>query len=130
MIIELDFIPISLNRLYRQFRGRTIISKEGREFKEMISFHLKGLKPDELVGEFTEVKGLDVSIDFFSPKFMTKDGKIRKRFLDCDNLLKVTLDVIFKELGIDDSIITRLTVTKNPSIYDKTIIIIQRNTTA
>ena len=128
MIIELDLIPISLNKLYRQFRGRTIISKEGREFKTLISFLVKGLDPSNLLGEFTDVKGLIVEIDFYSNKFYVKNGQIRKRYLDCDNLLKCVLDVVFKEIGLDDSLITKLIVTKNPGVYDKTIIKISRNT--
>ena len=104
MIIELDLIPISLNKLYRQFRGRTIISKEGRDFKSVVSFLVKGVDPSDLLGEFTDVKGLSVEINFYSNKFYTKDGKIRKRYLDADNLLKVILDVIFKEIGLDDSL--------------------------
>ena len=127
MIIELDLIPISLNKLYRQFRGRTIISKEGRDFKSVVSFLVKGVDPSDLLGEFTDVKGLSVEINFYSNKFYTKDGKIRKRYLDADNLLKVILDVIFKEIGLDDSFITRLIVTKNPGVYDKTVINVERN---
>lgn len=127
MIIELDLIPISLNKLYRQFRGRTIISKEGRDFKSVVSFLVKGVDPSDLLGEFTDVKGLSVEINFYSNKFYTKDAKIRKRYLDADNLLKVILDVIFKEIGLDDSFITRLIVTKNPGVYDKTVINIERN---
>jgi Holliday junction resolvase RusA-like endonuclease len=128
MIIELDIIPISLNKLYRQFRGRTIISKEGREFKSLVSFLVKGIDPSELMGEFTDVKGLKVEIDFYSSKFYIKNGQIRKRYLDADNLLKVVLDVIFKEIGLDDSLVTKLVVTKNPGLYDRTIIKIERNT--
>lgn len=128
MTFQLDLIPISLNKLYRQFRGRTIISKEGREFKDLVSFLVKGIKADDLLGEFTEVKGLEVQIDFYSQKFYTKDGKIRKRYLDADNLLKVVLDVVFKEIGLDDSLITKLIVTKSPGIYDMTVISIERNT--
>lgn len=127
MIIELDLIPISLNKLYRQFRGRTIISKEGREFKSLVSFLVKGIDASELLGEFTDVKGLSVEISFYSNKFYTKDGKIRKRYLDADNLLKVMLDVVFKEIGLDDSFITRLVVAKNPGVYDKTVLKIERN---
>lgn len=128
MTFKLDLIPISINKLYRQFRGRTIISKEGREFKSLISCLVKGIKSDDLLGEFTDVRGLEVQIDFYSQKFYTKDGKIRKRYLDADNLLKVILDVVFKEIGLDDSIITKLIVTKSPGVYDSTVIRVERNT--
>lgn len=127
MVIELDLIPISLNKLYRQFRGRTIISKEGREFKSLISCLVKNIDSSELNGDFIDTAGVCVEIDFFSNKFYVKSGKIRKRYLDADNLLKVTLDVIFKEIGIDDSLITRLVVTKSTGFYDKTVIKITRN---
>lgn len=128
MVIELDLIPISLNRLYRQFRGRTIISKEGREFKKIISVIMSGYDTSSINGMFTDSEGLDVEINFFSNKFYTKSGNIRKKYLDVDNLLKATLDTIFAEIGLDDSLITRLVVTKERGYYDKTIIKFSRNT--
>lgn len=126
MIIELDLIPISLNQLYRQFRGRTIVSAKGREFKAHLTAILAGFDLSGLSGEFSETEGLHVEIDFFSRSFYTKNGKIRKRFLDVDNLLKATLDTVFKAIDLDDSLITKMVVTKNNGIYDKTIIKITR----
>lgn len=126
--IELDLIPISLNKLYRQFRGRTIISKEGREFKKTVSALIAGFDSTSINGMFTETQGLAVEISFYSNRFFTKDGKIRKRYLDCDNLLKATLDTVFAEIGLDDSYITKLTVTKQSGYYDKTVIRFSRNT--
>jgi Holliday junction resolvase RusA-like endonuclease len=128
MVIELDLIPISLNRLYRQFRGRTIISKEGREFKKTVGALISGFDTSSINGMFTESEGLQVEINFHSNKFYTKAGNIRKRYLDVDNLLKATLDTIFTEIGLDDSLITRLVVTKERGYYDKTIIKFSRNT--
>jgi len=126
--IELDLIPISLNKLYRQFRGRTIISKEGKEFKKTVSALIAGFDSSSVNGMFTETQGLAVEINFYSNKFYTKDGKIRKRYLDCDNLLKATLDSVFAEIGLDDSYITKLTVTKQSGFYDRTVIRFSRNT--
>jgi len=128
MIIELDLIPISLNKLYRQFRGRTIISKEGREFKKTLGALLSGFDTSSISGMFTESEGLEVEINFHSNRFYTKNGNIRKRYLDCDNLLKATLDTVFAEIGLDDSLITRLVVTKQRGYYDKTVIKFSRNT--
>lgn len=128
MQIELDLIPISLNKLYRQFRGRTIISKEGREFKKTVGALIAGFDTTSINGMFTETQGLAVEINFYSNRFFTKDGRIRKRYLDCDNLLKATLDTVFAEIGLDDSYITKLTVTKQSGYYDKTVIRFSRNT--
>lgn len=128
MVIELDLIPISLNKIYRQFRGRTIISKEGRDFKKLVGILISGIDTKSLEGMFTESVGLAVEINFYSNRFFTKEGKIRKRYLDCDNLLKATLDTVFAEIGIDDSYITKLTVSKSSGFYDKTVIRISRNT--
>lgn len=128
MQIELDLIPISLNKLYRQFRGRTIISKEGREFKKTVGALIAGFDTTSINGMFTETQGLAVEISFYSNRFFTKDGKIRKRYLDCDNLLKATLDTVFAEIGLDDSYITKLTVTKQSGYYDRTVIRFSRNT--
>lgn len=105
------------------------MSAKGREFKAHLTailagFDLSGLSG--LSGEFSETEGLHVEIDLFSRSFYTKNGKIRKRFLDVDNLLKATLDTVFKAIDLDDSLITKMVVTKNNGIYDKTIIKITR----
>lgn len=126
MIIELDLIPISLNQLYRQFRGRTIISQKGRLFKHHLGEILSGFDLSGLDGDFSETEGLHVEIEFYSKSFYTKSGKIRKRFLDIDNLLKATLDTIFKVIDLDDSLITKMIVTKNHGLYDRTVIRISR----
>jgi Holliday junction resolvase RusA-like endonuclease len=126
--IELDLIPVSVNKLYRNFQGRTIITREGREFKKTVGALIGGFDTGQINGMFTETMGLMVEINFYSNRFYTKQGKIRKRFLDCDNLLKATIDVIFAQIGIDDSYITKLIVTKQSGYYDRTVIRFSRNT--
>lgn len=116
-VIELPFISISLNRLYRQFRGRTIISAQGRDFKRLVSTHIKGAKLP-----FNPENGLLVQYIFQSNKFWTKKGTISKTAGDCDNLLKCIQDVVFEELGLDDSLILELYVCKMPGPEKTTII--------
>jgi Holliday junction resolvase RusA-like endonuclease len=116
-VIELPFISISLNRLYRQFRGRTIISAQGRDFKRLVSMHLRGAKLP-----FKAESGLLVQYIFQSNKFFTKDGRISKTGGDVDNCLKAMQDVVFQELGLDDSLILELYVCKMPGPEKTTII--------
>jgi len=116
-VIELPFISISLNRLYRQFRGRTIISAQGRDFKRMVSSHVRGSKLP-----FNADSGLMVQYIFQSNKFWTKKGTISKTGLDLDNCVKAMQDVVFQELGLDDSLILEMHLVKRLGTEKTTII--------
>lgn len=70
--------PPSVNRYWRQFRGRMIISAEGRKYREAI---IQQIFVEGLVKHLTG--SLKVTIEAFRPDE-------RKR--DLDNLLKSTLD--------------------------------------
>ena len=72
--------PPSVNRYWRQFQGRMIISAEGRKYREAIiqQVFVEGLVK-RLTGE------LKVTIEAFRPD---------ERRRDLDNLLKSTLDAL------------------------------------
>lgn len=74
--IELPWPP-SVNTYYRTFRGRMIISKAGREYRDKVKQQNIGMAP--LTGP------LAVEIEAFRP-----DNRRR----DLDNSLKATLDVL------------------------------------
>lgn len=86
--------PPSVNRYYRTFRGRVIISKEGREYR-------KNVKAPERT-EAVFFGPVSVEIAAYRP-----DN--RKR--DLDNVLKVTLDTLTHlKIWDDDSQIMDLRI--------------------
>jgi crossover junction endodeoxyribonuclease RusA len=92
--ITLNTTPPSLNKAYRSYRGRVILSAEARAFKETLS----QLKPAEKVlGKIH----LEVKLTFPD-----------KRKRDLDNYLKVLLDSMKHVFFEDDDQIYKLTVSK------------------
>lgn len=90
-------IPPSMNRYWRSIdRGRVIISKEGREYRERVIALCRGCK--RLTGP------LWVRIEFYPPD---------KRRRDLDNLLKPLLDALaYGGVYEDDSQIDRLEISR------------------
>ena len=93
--VELPWPP-SVNRYYRVFRNRILISRDGRKYRVMAVSRLGGLK-GKLKGE------LEVEIDLYPPD---------RRRRDIDNPLKCLLDSM-THAGVyeDDSLIRKLTAT-------------------
>ena len=96
--ISLDVKPLSVNTTYRQFRGRTILSKEARIWKIAVNnLILNKWKEAPLLNT------MDIIINFYF-----KD----RRCVDIDNFNKVTLDALNKIVYIDDSQIFKLELNK------------------
>lgn len=77
--------PVSNNTYYRNFRGITVISKRGREYKAEVA---------RLCGEagVRELKGR-VAVDLeICPKKPKRDTGKEPRCLDLDNIFKTCLD--------------------------------------
>lgn len=95
--------PPSVNRYWRTFQGRMIISAEGREFRETVGDQMT------LQGKVAHYeKPLRVEIEAWRPD---------KRRRDLDNLLKATLDGL-AHAGVyaDDSQIVDLRIYWAPNI--------------
>jgi len=96
-VIVLPFPP-STNRIWRQFKGRTILSAEGRKYRQAVQDHLWEYAPRYRVVTLD----CEVSIRAFVP-----DARRR----DLDNLLKASLDALTHAgLWEDDSQIKRLSI--------------------
>lgn len=91
--------PPSVNRYWRNVNGRTILSAEGREYRQAVFKVCNGLIP---------ITGL-VEVHIVA----TRPDK-RKR--DLDNLLKATLDACTGHLWVDDSQIQRLSICWAPGV--------------
>ena len=85
MNVFINCIPPSVNHAYRAYRGRVVLSKRAREFKE----HVANSLPEDFIKISGKVR--------LAVRFMFKDN--RKR--DIDNYLKVLLDSI-KGICFDD----------------------------
>ena len=76
MILKLPFPP-SVNGYWRAFKGRQIISKKGREYRELVLSMLPQMEPMST--------RLSVEIDFYPPD---------RRKRDLDNYTKAMLDAL------------------------------------
>lgn len=93
--------PPSANRYWRHNRGRTHVSSEARNYREVVSWRVKA---DNGAQRHTESERLSLTINVYPPD---------RRRRDLDNTLKVTLDAL-QHAGVyaDDSQIDQLTVTR------------------
>lgn len=100
MRISLPYPP-SINNYYRNFNGRIIISKAGREYRQLVESLMRDF------GQPMEGK-LAVRIEMHPP-----DNKRR----DVDNVLKSLLDALQHGGAYkDDSQIDKLTIERMPPI--------------
>ena len=80
--------------MYRSYRGKFILSEEGRNFKRVMSAHLENMSGLRLINGIVRV----------SIVFSFKD----KRRRDVDNYAKATLDCLTGIIFEDDSNISEL----------------------
>ena len=95
-MIEIPIMACSVNKYYRTWRGKVLISKEGREFKK---------KVDLLLHNYEKVYGkIKLTIILYF-----KD----KRKRDLDNYNKVLIDCLKNKLFEDDDQIYQLYMEKH-----------------
>ena len=110
---ELPYPP-SINHYWRRVGQRTLISREGRRFRERVVALLARRPGGPLLGP------LAVDVEVYPP-----DNRRR----DIDNVQKALLDAL-QHGGVyaDDSQIVRLTITKcEPIVGGKTVVYIRNN---
>jgi crossover junction endodeoxyribonuclease RusA len=113
-MLRLDLpYPPSLNHYFRSFRGRIVISRTGRMFRQTVCTLLRraGIRP--------AAGPLAVAIDLYPP-----DRRVR----DCDNALKALIDALqHGGAFFDDSqIVWLLTVRAQVVVGGKSIVTIGR----
>jgi Holliday junction resolvase RusA-like endonuclease len=123
--------PISVNKMYRNFRGRTIKSAECRQFEATFDHFLAEFSSHaiDFMRYFNpETDALHVDIICYIDKkdFFTKSGRIHKRCGDVDGYIKCTLDQVFDFIELDDALVTRISCSKVPSDSDSTEILIRK----
>ncbi len=106
--LELPFPP-SVNHYYRRVGPRTLISKEGRAYREKVCSVLRGLGVMELPGRLAMV------IDAFPPD---------RRRRDLDNMQKSLLDSLEKGGAYrDDSQIDLLAIRRKERVSGGAVIV-------
>lgn len=98
-------LPLSpgTNRMYRNFRGITVLSKEARDFKHLVAVEAaaKGVR-NPLQGDVM------VAITYH-PKGRKKETDKPLRRLDCDAHIKPTLDALIGVAYLDDYQVVEVT---------------------
>jgi len=113
-MVELELpYPPSINHYWRRVGPRTLISREGRRFRQRVVAILAALRIKPMTGK------LAVHVEVFPPD---------RRRRDLDNCLKSLLDAM--EHGgayVDDGQIAKLTIEKRePVVGGKTLVRIRK----
>lgn len=112
-----NFKPLSLNQAFKTLRnGRRCKSKAYKDYETLLKWHLKTnsfslIKFSETFDP--EIHEIYLDMIIYLTDFSTKKGAISKTAGDLMNMEKVTTDIIFKELELDDSFITSANLSKN-----------------
>jgi Holliday junction resolvase RusA-like endonuclease len=115
--------------MYRVFRGRSIKSKEARDFEVKFNSYLAEFSQAAII--FMEnfdpnIHAIHMQLRFFTKDFTNKSGSINLTKGDLDNYNKITLDQVFSFLDINDALVTNIHSTKLASNVDATEIILKR----
>jgi len=122
--LQFPFIPISVNSIWKQGNGRTYkpsnVSVMQRDIEILTRAQTKG------AGYDLTRNGVKATISYYSKNFYNKDGSIKQRKHDLDNMQKILLDSVCSVLGFDDSNITELVLSKQTSLdHDRTNVIFE-----
>ena len=104
--LEIPMLAPSVNGYWKTAKwGGRYITPEGVRFKNLCMQINRGVRVHSN-------KCLAVEILLFSQRWFTKKGLIHKKAGDVDNFCKSTLDSYFAAIGLDDSQVFELSVTK------------------
>lgn len=112
-------MPMSVNKAYVNIKGRRALSKEGKIYKNSVTTGLaKQLSLCTQVFEKLVIPNTPLQMElrlFFAAvenKGYPNKAKTRYKRMDVSNRVKLIEDAIFDALGVDDSAIFSLTITK------------------
>jgi len=101
--ITINAEALTMNMLYPTNKtGRRFLSKKGSDFKKIVSIETKKAM---LGSGFTfnpETHYTSSEIFIYTPRLVTKAGKLSKIKPDTSNCIKALEDAVFESLGIDD----------------------------
>lgn len=120
LILTLPIKPVSANALKGMYRGRMIKSAQARVYEREFKLLLNKFSK-EITAFFSmfddEKHALDAEFYFYFPEeeLLTKNGHIKERRHDLDNMLKSTIDNLFSSLPVDDALVCSMFARKIPS---------------
>lgn len=125
--IKIDSHALPLNRLYPTSKsGRRFLSAEGNAFKTLVRVMTRKALNESTFAFNPETQYISTEFFFYTPKLLTKQGKINQKKPDTSNCIKALEDAIFEVLGVDDCY--NLDVTASVFYAEKPcIIVILRN---
>jgi Holliday junction resolvase RusA-like endonuclease len=99
---------LPFNNAYSQDRrsGRRFLTKQGKEFKQLVEKETWIQHPHKLVIDRSKV-WVEVEYFIYSPKILTKDGYVSLTKGDVDGQIKLFQDAVCSTLGFDDALITQ-----------------------
>jgi crossover junction endodeoxyribonuclease RusA len=103
--------PISTNRYWRNYRGRTVRSKEAVAYKEQVAWANLGTRHHKPISDSVAV------VVTLHPK-LTAKGVASKTVMDLDNCLKVTLDALQGVAYDNDAQIKAISVCYGDAVKD------------
>lgn len=118
--INVPLLPPSTNHAFASANGHRFLSKEAKEFKELVKWKVTAARSKGIPGPVM------VSLTFYSLKWFTKAGAPRK--IDVANLEKLFVDAVFEQLGLEDSHIFDLRLRKLVGPEQSVICITQMET--
>ena len=92
--------PVSANRYWRNFNGRTVMSAEARDYKAMAAFRWREAGLPLHTGP--------VLVELLLHPRTTKAGEASKSLMDLDNCLKVAIDALNGVAFVDDKQVRKL----------------------
>lgn len=95
--------PPSINHYYRTWRNRTVISADGRKYRDAVHAEIYGNHvPEEKIAKLPITGRVSIVLLAYPPN---------KRRRDIDNLLKPTLDALTKSgVWLDDEQVDRIEI--------------------
>lgn len=121
-------LPPTDNHAYLTLRnGIRVLSAENRAFKKEVEAwawaNQRDIKAIRAICSSTQPLIMDIALKMQRRGFYTASGSIKK--MDASNRLKCSVDEICKLLGVDDSVIFSLSITKTLAIEEGLDIAIQ-----
>ena len=95
----LDY-PISANRYWRNFKGRTVVSAEANQYKAVTALLWRSSGLPLHAGP--------VTVELLLHPKQTKSGEASKTRMDLDNVLKVAIDALNGVAFVDDKQVRKL----------------------
>lgn len=117
----LNIGAMSLNSSLASVNGRSIKTAKAKAWAKEFNACLMPYKEKLLYlrDMFNPKKHvLEIDYTFLIPKLVTKDGAVRKNYLDRCNITKAPTDIIASFIGIDDAIICNGFIRKKKSFDD------------